>query len=274
MAVIKYVKTNEFFIEKYTLKRPQTNMHYHHAYELYYIIDGEREYFIGDKFFKVSKGDLVWVPKDVLHRTDGKGATRFLLFFKDSFIQRYLSAEAIDRLVSNKEFVYTPEPTLEDEFRNMFFELLREFNKTKDADGGYDDFIAARRLSEILYFIYSHENQYENMPSKLNDRMHLIIKYINDNFAYELSVQDMADRFGVTKNHFCHLFTQHMGVTFITYLNTVRIKAACDMIKKDQDTILEISSKCGFCSSHYFYRVFKKEKGLSPSEYRHQFRKK
>jgi two-component system response regulator YesN len=87
-------------------------------------------------------------------------------------------------------------------------------------------------------------------------------------------VQDMADRFGVTKNHFCHLFTQHMGVTFITYLNTVRIKAACDMIKKDQDTILEISSKCGFCSSHYFYRVFKKEKGLSPSEYRQQFRTK
>ena len=85
MPTINYVKTKDFFIEKYTLKQPQGDMHYHHAYEIYYVLDGEREYFIGDKFFKVSSGDLVWVPKDMLHRTDGKGATRFLLYFKEDF---------------------------------------------------------------------------------------------------------------------------------------------------------------------------------------------
>lgn len=273
MSSIQYVKTNDFFIEKYTLKTPQNDMHYHHAYELYYVIDGEREYFIGDKFFKVKRGDLVWVPKDMLHRTDGKGATRFLLFFKDTFIKKYLSAEAIEKLVSHEPFVFTAEAEHNTEFSNMFFVLLKEFNKSKSSEENCDEFLMAKQLSELLYYMYSHENHYTDTSTNTNNRMHLIVKYINDNYAYELSIQELADKFGITKNHFCHVFTKHMGVTFITYLNTIRIKAACDMIKRDEDTILEISNKCGFCSPHYFYRVFKKEKGMSPSEYRRQFRK-
>ena len=273
VSSILYVKTDDFFVEKYTLKTPQTCMHYHHAYELYYVIDGEREYFIGEKFFKVKKGDLVWVPKDMLHRTDGRGATRFLLFFKDRFIEKYLSAEAIERLVSREPFVFTADAERDAELRNMFFDILKEFNKSKNSEENCDEFLIAKQLSEPLYFIYSHENHYTDTVAKVNERMHLIIKYINDNYADELSMQELADKFGITKNHFCHVFTKHMGVTFITYLNTIRIKAACDMIKRDEDTILEISNKCGFCSSHYFYRVFKKEKGVSPSEYRKQFRK-
>lgn len=274
MPSIQYVKTDEFYIEKHTLKTPQADMHYHHAYELYFVIEGEREYFIGDKFFKVKKGDLAWIPKDMLHRTDGKGATRFLLFFKESFLKKYLSNEAVARLANPEPFVYTPDVKYASEFQNIFFNMLKEFNKTKTAEESYDEFLAARYLSELLFFIYSHENHYIGENEKLNTRMHEIVKYINNNYPYDMSIQDLADKFGITKNHFCHIFTKHMGVTFITYLNTIRIKAACDMIKKDGDTILEISSKCGFCSSHYFYRVFKREKGISPSEYRNQFRKK
>ena len=58
MSKITYAHTPDFHIEKYTLKKPQPDMHYHHSYELYYILEGEREYFIGDMFFKAKKGDL------------------------------------------------------------------------------------------------------------------------------------------------------------------------------------------------------------------------
>ena len=274
MRVIEYVPTEDFFIQKHTLKKPQNEIHYHHAYEIYYVIDGEREYFIGDQFFSVSSGDLVWVPKDMLHRTDGKGATRFLLFFKDVFIHKYLSEAAAQKLVSREPFVFRPDDNVKTEFTDMFYELLKEYNKNNDSEEMCDELVLLRYLSELLYFIHSHENCYNEAPDKPNARMHLIVKYINDHYADDISINEIADIFGITPNHFCHVFTKHMGVTFTTYLNTVRIKAAADMIKKDKDTILEISGKCGFSSSHYFYRVFKSEKGLSPSEYRAKFRTK
>ena len=269
MSEILFVTTKDFFVEIYTLMSPQNHMHHHHSYEIYYILDGEREYFIGDKFFNVSSGDLVWVPKDMLHRTCGKGATRFLIYFTDSFIQKYLSEEAAERLLCKEPFVFRPENKVESEFRNMFYELLKEYEK---GDSDYDEFIINRIMADLLYFIYSQKNYYKEISVKPNLRMHHIVKYINDHYSEDICMQDMANMFGVTKNHFCHVFSRYMGVTFITYLNTVRIKAACDLLKKDSDSILDVSNKCGFCSSHYFYKVFKEEKGMSPSEYRAKFR--
>ena len=269
---IEYVQTEKFYIEKYTIKTPMSTMHYHHAYELYYILEGEREYFIGDSFFSATQGDLVWVPADSLHRTEGKGATRLLMYFKKSFIQEYFSNGTISKVTYDTPFVFRADAHARGTFENMFFDLLKEFNKGKIQDESNDEFLIAKLLFEILFFIFSHENCYKKSLSKPNERMHTIIKYINDNYSNQLSIQEVADEFGITKDHLCHVFPKYIGVTFVTYLNVVRIKAACEMMKKEQDTISDIAIKCGFSSSHYFCKVFKSEKGMSPSEYRAQFK--
>lgn len=269
---IEYVKTDDFYIEKYTFKTNMSAMHYHHAYELYYVLEGEREYFIGDSFFSVEPGDLVWVPKDMLHRTEGKGATRFLLYFKDSFLYRYFSEDTVKRLTRNEPFVFRPEGKYKIEIEEVFFELLKEYNRKKISGEDYDEFSVVKPFFEMLHFVFSHDNYYAKSVSKPNMRMHEIIKYINDNYYEQFTIQDVADNFGITKDHLCHMFPRYIGVTFISYLNTVRVKAACELMKREKDSILDIANKCGFSSSHYFCKVFKKEKGMSPSEYRAQFK--
>ena len=59
MAQIKFIEVNSLFAEKDIFKSPMRNMHHHNAFELYYIIKGEREYFIEDEFFKLNENDLV-----------------------------------------------------------------------------------------------------------------------------------------------------------------------------------------------------------------------
>lgn len=267
-----YTATEEFYIEKATLKTPQGTMHYHHAYELYFILNGEREYFVEDRFLHVKAGDLVWVPVNLLHRTSGPGGTRFLMYFKDSFLQKYFSPNTISRLVSSEPFVFTPDPHQAEQFQNLFFELLKEYNKRKTQDDAPDEFLLAKLLFEILFFVRSHDNRYTTPNTANGSRMYTIVKYINDNFHTPLTIQEVADAVGITKDHLCHIFPKHMGMTFVSYLNVVRVKAACEMMRLEKDSILEIASKCGFSSSHYFCKVFKREKGLSPSEYRRQFK--
>lgn len=269
---IEYVTTEDFYVEKYTIKSNMATMHYHHAYELYYILSGEREYFIGDNFFSASEGDLVWVPRGMLHRTEGKGATRFLIYFKDSFLSRYFSEETMGRLTYDKPFVFRPEQQYKAEFEEILYEMLKVYNGKKIHLEEYDEFSVIKPFFELLFFVNSHDNYYEKGLSKPNERMHEIVKYINNNYQNPLSIQDIAYDFGITKDHLCHMFPRYMGVTFVTYLNTVRIKAACEIMKREKDSILEIANKCGFSSSHYFCKVFKKEKGMSPSEYRAQFK--
>ena len=85
MPQIELVESADFFIEKEEQRGTMHAMHHHRSYELYFLIKGEREYFIGDRFFKLGEGDMVLVPRTVLHRTAGKGGTRFLLHFSDRF---------------------------------------------------------------------------------------------------------------------------------------------------------------------------------------------
>ena len=269
---VEYVTTDDFYIEKFIIKGNMTTMHYHHAYELYYILEGDREYFIGDSFYSVECGDLVWVPKNTLHKTEGKGATRFLIYFKESFLEKYFSPEIINKLTSGKPFVFRPEPDRKTEFEELFYEMLMEYNKKKIRLEDYNEFLIIKSLFETLFFIFFHDNYYQKGISKPNERMHEIVKYINNNYQNPITIQKIAYDFGITKDHLCHIFPKYMGVTFVTYLNTVRIKAACDILKKEKDSILEISNKCGFSSSHYFCKVFKKEKGMTPREYRAQFK--
>lgn len=274
MPEIKYVPTDDFYIEKHTLKKPQAALHYHHAYELYYILDGEREYFLKDLFFKVTKGDIVWVPQNMLHRTDGKGATRFLLFFKDDFIKKYFSSQCVERLVRKDAFVFRAEQSHSAELNNIFYAMLKEFNRGKQTGDQSDEFLLAKYLFDLLFFISTNENIYTNVTNTSGERIHLITKYINENYPYISGMQEVAEKFNMGKTYFCNTFTNTMGVSFVTYLNTIRIKAACDMIKNDRYTLSEIAMKCGFCSQHYFCRVFKLEKGMTPSEYREQFKTK
>ena len=158
------------------------------------------------------------------------------------------------------------------EFEELFYEMLMEYNKKKIRLEDYNEFLIIKSLFETLFFIFFHDNYYQKGISKPNERMHEIVKYINNNYQNPITIQKIAYDFGITKDHLCHIFPKYMGVTFVTYLNTVRIKAACDILKKEKDSILEISNKCGFSSSHYFCKVFKKEKGMTPREYRAQFK--
>ena len=271
---IEYVTTDDFYVEKCTVKNNIPTVHYHHAYELYYVISGEREYFIRDSFFSVSEGELVWVPKGALHRTEGKGATRFLIYFKDSFLDKYFSEQTVKKLTYDRPFVFRPDPKYKAEFEELFYETLKEYNGKKIHLDEYDEFLAVKPFFELLFFVFSHDNYYEKGLSKPNERMHEIVKYINNNYQNSLSIQDIAYDFGITKDHLCHMFPKYMGVTFITYLNTVRIKAACEIMKKEKYSILDVATKCGFSSSQYFCKVFKRERGMSPSEYRARFRVK
>ena len=271
MSKISYVQTKDFYIEKFLLKKPQANMHYHHAYELYYIVEGEREYFIDDTFFKASKGDLVWVPANTLHRTDGKGATRFLIYFKYDFLHGYVQKPLLDALLRNEAFVFHADTANDALINSLLNRLLSEFEKQEKAQSDADAVRLIGYLLQLLFLMYTAENLY---VAKIPDNTHAsqIIKYINENYATILNMEEVANKFFISKYYLCHLFKKTIGVSFVSYLNTIRIKAACEILKSEDLFLSEIAIRCGFNSTPYFCKVFKDEKGISPTEYRKKFK--
>lgn len=265
MPSIFFHPTRDFYIEKHAKKTPMSDMHYHLGYELYYTIEGEREYFVGDSHFKLVKRDLLFVPSGMLHRTAGKGATRFLIYFSRSFAERFFRPEALDRLLPDEPFVFRSKGKTAERIQTLLSDLLLAFNEQEHSEKASDDLKLAGGLFHLLLTLATEENAY--VPSGEQDRLSQIVRYINTNFATIASLDEIASKFFVSKFHLCHMFKEHLQVSLITYLNTIRIRAACKLLKDGGLSTAEVAAACGFHSASYFCKVFKDEKGVSPGKY-------
>ena len=97
-----------------------------------------------------------------------------------------------------------------------------------------------------------------------------MVKYINENYNQITDIEEIAEHFFISKFHLCRIFNKNLGIPLITYLNTIKIREACTLICQGRLNLTEIAIRCGFNSSSYFCKVFKNEKGLSPTEYKKQ----
>ncbi|MGB3064479.1 AraC family transcriptional regulator [Sphingobacterium thalpophilum] len=106
-----------------------------------------------------------------------------------------------------------------------------------------------------------------------SNRIKQICNYIKEHFRDELSLEDAADYANLTPQAFCRYFKKHCGVTFVTYLNRIRVKEVCNQLNEDRlDSVSFIAYNCGFNSITNFNRVFKQIMGCNPKEYVQQYK--
>lgn len=93
-------------------------------------------------------------------------------------------------------------------------------------------------------------------------------EYMQEHYAEEISLQQVADQIGISGAYLSTMFSQNMNCKFIDYLNQVRIERACVYLEQNMFKTYEIAYRVGFNDEKYFSKVFKKVKGISPKEYR------
>ncbi|VGO21731.1 AraC family transcriptional regulator [Pontiella sulfatireligans] len=94
------------------------------------------------------------------------------------------------------------------------------------------------------------------------------LNYIHDHFEESLKLEDMAAMSGASETYFCRLFKHETGMTFLNYLNGLRIERACVLLRDTTENALDICYQVGFNDYTHFGRQFKKHIGMSPAEFR------
>lgn len=95
-----------------------------------------------------------------------------------------------------------------------------------------------------------------------------IAKYLESNYHQELSLQDMANRFYLSREYISRKFRQEFGVTFSDYLGGIRIERAKLLLLNPNLRISQVAEMVGYQDEKYFSKVFKKQEGRTPNEYR------
>ena len=100
------------------------------------------------------------------------------------------------------------------------------------------------------------------------------IKYVHSNYASKITLNDIEDNLHVNPSYFSSLFKQEMNISFIGYINQVKIEYACTFLTDSIHSIIDIALELGFDDQSYFTKVFKKQCGMTPKEYRLNNKKK
>ena len=98
--------------------------------------------------------------------------------------------------------------------------------------------------------------------------MRMLTEYIKAHYHEALSLADIANHFHFSPSYLSNYFSVHSKEGFSGYLNRIRIEAAVILLRQNDIPISKISEQVGFSDHSYFCRVFKKQTGYSPSQYR------
>lgn len=252
--------------------------HWHREMELLYILEGSALFKCNDKSFIVNKKDLVVVNCNEIHY--GQNITEDLKYYCIILDPHILNSRIID--LCDSKYI---NPIIENRilFNNVIIndKLVEEYiesinHEYTNRQVGFELSIKASlyRLIVLLMRNYIREvltdTQVKYRTLNIN-RFNGILKYIEDNFTDDLTLEHMSEQAHMSKYHFCRMFKKMTGDNVTHFINSLRIQEADNLLINSGLSISEIAFNVGFHDTSYFSRIYKDFKNISPSRRRKLF---
>lgn len=209
-SVITEASTEGISIDRIVRDSPytMTNSHFHNEYEIYYLAEGERYYFIEDRTYYIHKGCIVLIGRSKIHKTAQVGSSyyhdRYLIELKNNPISSILSVcdeINLDELFDYECCVYE----LDIDGIKYVEKLLNDIaNEISKKDSCFNT-VAVLKITELLIYVQrlNHEIKHINrelaVSSQIHKQINNISQYIASNFTENISLSSIAERFYLSK---------------------------------------------------------------------------
>lgn len=258
------------YIDRKDARSPwsMATMHAHKSHELYFLVSGRRRYFVGHSIYDVEPGNLVLIPKGMLHRTTTPGRAgyeRYVINFFETFLQDFIELTgrtSFDRLL-HSGCVALP-ADISRRIRQELAQLVQE----KESRPAHYKAAIVHLLQDILLTALRHGKPAAPCTGETADKVQFVARYISEHFAEPITLQSAAALAGMEETYFSKRFKLLTGFGFLEYLSQTRLLAAERLLDETDLNMAAIAECCGFSSSNYFGDVFRRWKGVSPSQYR------
>jgi len=128
--------------------------------------------------------------------------------------------------------------------------------------------ICIQIVFQLLRDLSSDHAENKSKPGKDNKYISKAIQYMQEYYSANISINDICKLIYLSPCHFKRVFKDYTGQTPYHYLMMIRLDKAKELLKEKENSIEEIARLCGFVNSGHFSTVFKRNVGMSPSEYR------
>jgi len=276
--------TDSFVNERLNITKKEipcldSSWHYHAQYELLYISQSNGIRFVGDSVSQFFPGDLVLVGPYLPHlwRNDAsyykekdtnKVKTIILKFTKDFIGKGTFNTPEfsdINYMLEQSKFGVCFGKSISKKLHNELIGII-DLSPAQQSIKLLDMLCRLSLTDDRTVLSFTDMRQYTTENSH---RLDTVLKYISDNYANYISLNDVADISCMTTNSFCRFFKKMTNKSFIRFLNEVRIRNASRLLVQDDFPVSEVCYMVGYKSITNFNKQFKQIMGSTPKGYRH-----
>lgn len=259
------------------------NEHRHEYIEIVYVLKGEFEQSIEGEKYKMKKGDFCIFDKNTRHASEAINKNHIVInilltpkFFDGVFMHllsddNYISNFIVNTLYtmnSTQNFIkfhIDEGTTLQMILQNLLIEYFSDSTRSKAAINGYL-LILFTELSRAL--IQINEATVDESQKVVKEK---VLNYIRKNYK-DINLKTMAKYFNFHPSYLSNLIKKEFGKNLKDLLMEVRMAEACNLLENTNVTIEAIINEIGYVNNSYFYKVFKKQYGCTPIEYRNNIK--
>ena len=224
------------------------------AHQVLYTEEGSGTVKIWGKTQEAAKGSILYIPPNIEHNyymNEGGWRTSWITF----------GGSVSDKIIPFETGVWTA--PAEFDFMKRFQEIKKYANNDKWTN----------KRSVLLYSLLLECRDWLGEGNAnfalIRERLKNGIAFIESNFCEDIELSQISEICKVSREHFCRMFKEYMGMSPFDYIKKLRIQKAKELLMTKRELrILEIGKTVGFQSSSYFSKVFKSETGLTPEKYR------
>ena len=233
-------------------------------YQLLYVASGKAHFYIGGQDVIVTSGNMVlYQPKQEMHyEYFGKDKPEvYWVHFTGSDVRNILKKYEVP--LDNNVFYSGNSPTYGYLFKEMILEL-------QTCRVGFEELLSMY-LQQIFVLIQrSRMDKRPVVSSHIQEEMGMARRYFQEHYNEDINIEEYALSRNMSVSYFLKKFKEVTTKSPMQYILAIRINNAVSLLESTDYNVTEISTIIGYDNPLYFSRIFKKQKGVSPSDYRKQ----
>ena len=248
-------------------------VHWHNAVEFIMPLKNEYTVTVNGTDYSVPENDVLIVPPGELHSMPAMPGRRIIFQCDNSILGEISALEPVMRSLNAPVLINAD---MDKELHVLAKKTMLDILSLYTSKSELADVKIYVKVIELFMALREYQLEQQKIVMDCDDekideyseKFGTVLKYIDNNYMYDITLEQLADVAGYSKYHFSRIFKQYNSMSYLQYINARRTKAAELLLLDPGIPITEVAMRSGFKSLTTFNRIFKEIKHCTPTDFK------
>ena len=246
--------------------------HWHNSLVVLYIASGKMDTGINNSIYHLKRGDLIIINSGDIHFTRCRDYAKiYVLQVPYPLLNTHIPNYDYVRFQDSDGSVVFSNPAKVDELSRL---MIQMYEITLEQKPGYTLLFSSKLYQFLSILFQRYHTDISSRTKQKSDRnlirLEQVMNYVKSHYTQPISLEDAAQILSLNPEYFCRYFKKYMGMTFLEYVNSIRLYHIHQDLLNTNYSVSELMDRHGFTNYKLFSKMFRNTYGCPPGMFRKQ----